>query len=225
MIAETRSDAVHLLSGGAEAGPLLVVGTISGAVVRAAAQRNGLGVGRLIAGLDAVTEEPTLSWQAPGSSTPGAAQIVVYQNDYLLEDGEDTSKWVRVEVYPGFLATSGEARVFFKDGYNFLGPQDVGAGDAAVGQVVDTTYQLENVSTHLVTTVKLWIDAAVTGIEVSTDGITFVAPTSEVHADVLVWASIAAGASVDVTVRRTTAASAAADPARLNVLHFAWTGQ
>lgn len=225
MISQTRSDAVHLESGGYEAGPLLAVGTISGVVIRAVAQRNGRGAGRLVAGVDTVTGAATLAWQAPGSGTPGAPQPLEYANDYLLEDGEDTSKWIRIAAYPGYLATSGQARVFLKDGYNTLGPQDVGAGDAAAGQVVDTTYQLKNRSTHLVTNVRLWIDAAVSGLEVSADGISFFTPTSELDPNVLAWASIAAGASVDVTVRRTIAASAASDPARLNVIHFAWTGQ
>lgn len=225
MISLTRADAVHLLKDGAEAGPLLCVGTISGVVVRAVAQLNGPGAGRLIAGADAVTGLPTLAWQAPGSATPGAAQSVEAENDYLLEDGEDTDKWIRVAAYPSYLGTSGQALVYLKDGYNTLGPSDVGSGDAAAGQVVDTTYQLKNVSVHLVLNAKLWIDPAVTGLEVSDDGVTFVAPDSEVHADVLVWASIAAGASVDVTIRRTTASSAPADPARLNVIKFAWTGQ
>lgn len=220
---QTRSDAVHLESAGADAGPLRVVGTLPGMYIFAASTLNGTGHGLLIAGVHSDGVTPTVAWQAPGSSTPGAPCPLTGEAAFLVEDGEDPDKWVRVYAYPAYCGTSGEAKVFFKVGYNALGPSDVTAGDAAAGLVITTTFTLKNYSFYPVTNVKLWIYAD-PAVQVSKDNISFFAPTDETDPNVLVWSSIAAGASANVYVKRTISASTAFDPARLVELRFAWTG-
>lgn len=218
----THGDGLHLQAAGADTGLMRAVGSIPGVVVLDVASRNGPGIGRLIMG-----DASTIAWQAPGSSTPGNPQSCGSDGTYLIEDGADTSKWVRIQVYASYLAVSGEGRVFIQDTFNGLGPADVAAANAAAGVIATTTFTLKNVSNSTVTSVLMWLDQTVgsnPGISISSDNITFYTPTSIGDPNALAWASIAAGASVPVYVKRTIAAASPSSPSVLNNLQFSWIG-
>lgn len=66
-------------------------------------------------------------------------------------------------------------------------------------------------------TIKAWLDAAVSGLELSADGSTWSAPTSEATAVDL--GDLAPAASVSLHVQRTVDPGATADPEVLNLIH------
>lgn len=219
MIPTTRNSGLRLQLSGADVGGLRFLGELPGLVVLAVAARNGTGSGRLIA------SDLGVAWQAPGSTTPGPPCAIPADGNYLLEDGADPSCWINVAAHVAFLATSGEAQIGLADRYNNLGPSDVAATDAAAGLVTTTEYTLKNVSIYPVINARLWIDATASGaaaLTVSSDGTNFFDPTSSTDTHVLAWASIAAGASVNVWVKRTIAAASASNPKILNLLQFQW---
>ena len=187
----------------------------------AAAGKNGPGVGMLMA------SPAGLAWQAPGSDLAGQPQAVSPDGSYLLLDGVNPSCWVRVQIFNEYLPSSGAANVYLEDAYNALGtsgPGDVSASEAAAGQVVTTTYTLENVSGNAVYNVTLWLDNSTVDLLVSSDGTNFYAPMSQGDPNVITYAAIAVGASANLYLKRTIAAGAASNPEVLNVLEYAWTG-
>lgn len=217
----TRNDGLRLKLGGNEFHFLGFVGALSGVVVLASAARNGVGSGRLLC------SGGMMQWQAPGSATPGAAVNVSAGGAFLVEDGEDASKWLRIHVYPAYLPLTGQARVLMQDRFNELGPDDVDASDALAGETETVEFTLHNVSGNAIVNAKLWIDPAGSGapvLEVSDDGVTFVAPDSELHADVLVWPLIAVGESKSIWIRRTIGAATGSVAEALNLLQWAWLG-
>lgn len=222
----TRGDGLHLQLAGGDAGFMRVVGTLVGVVVLAVGSRNGPGTGRLIA-----APGQMLAWQAPGSTTPGQAQACTNDGVYLLEDGSDPSKYVRVQVYASYLPASGEAMIAMQDAYNGLA--DVTAVQAAAGLTDITTFALKNVSNTtngapmLATLVKMWLDQTAgynPNLSISSDNVNFFTPTGPGDPNALAWASIAAGASVPVYLKRTIGAAAPANPIARNALQFQWTG-
>lgn len=213
----TRADGLRLMQATAEFASLRVAGALAGVVILAAAGQNGTGSGRMIAG------PAGIRWQAPGSSAPGPIVPAAADGSYLLEDS-NPDKWVRVQVYKSYLPNSGEARVFFQDIYNGLGPTDVSAASALSGAVDTAQFILTNVSPVVVVSVKLWLDPSVSGLEVSSDGLSYFTPTSEADPNVIFWGSINPGGGVNLYIRRTIAAAAASSPAVLNLLRYAWNG-
>jgi len=186
--------------------------------VLAAGARNGPGIGTLI------LSNSLLAWQAPGSSTPGAAALVSGGGSFLLEDGADPSMWIRVSVYPTYLPSTAQGLVNIGDTFNSFGPDDVAAANAASGITETVEFTLKNVSPAVITGVKLWLDPAVVDLTVSSDGTNFYDPISSTDAHVLTWSSIAAGASVNLWVKRIIGASATSNPAILNLMQYSWNG-
>jgi len=218
--AGTGADGLRLELSSAEVPFMRVVGAIAGVVVLATAAQNGVGSGRLIC------NDGLLQWQAPGSNTPGTAVDCSAGGTFLLLDGESISKWIRIEVYEDYLPAAGQATVLLQDAFNDFGLGDVDAADALAGQVETVEFELHNVSPDEALSVNLWLDPLASGfdaLEVSQNGVDFYAPDSQDHADVLAWASIAAGASESVWVRRTIPAAEASAPELLNHLIYAWT--
>lgn len=214
----TRGEGLRLQLSGVDVVSMRVAGALDGTIVLAAAARNAPGAGTLSA------TAAGLTWQAPGSATPGPAVPIVSDGGYLLEDGEDASKWIRLQVYTAYLPASGAATIELGDRYNELGPADVIASDALAGLVTTTEYTLLNVSGNTITAVVLWIDPSASGLQVSSDGTNFFTPTTPTDTHSLKWATIAAGASVNVWVKRTIGAASASNPGILNVLQWAWNG-
>lgn len=214
----TRNDALRLQLSGSDVIFMRVSGAIAGIVVLAAAARNGAGQGRLI------LSTTGLAWQAPGSAMPGPQQLVVGDGIYMLEDGYDSSAWLRVQVYVSYLPASGEAVISIGDTYNAFGPDDVAAADALAGITENVTFTLKNVSPQVITAVKLWLDPAVANVTVSSDGVNYYDPVSETDPHVLAWPSIGIGASVNVYLRRVIGSTAASNAKILNLMQFSWTG-
>jgi hypothetical protein len=222
MLVNTRADGLRLeVSGGStEAGPMRWSGTAPGVIVQAVGARNGTGTGYLVCG-----PGPALAWRAPGSDTTGAFQDCSANGTFIVEDGEDESKYVKVQVYTDYMPESMEFAVTVRDRFGSgLAGTDISAANATAGIVESFHLALKNYTPLTINTARLWIDPAVTGIAVSVDNATWVTPTSEVHADVLAWATILTGATKDVYVRRTIAAAAASAPSVLNHLEFSWLG-
>jgi len=220
--AGTRGDALRVFPLGVEMKTMRAVGGIPGVAVLAAAGANGPGTGYIRAQGDGTF----LSWKAPGSSTYGANVHCASDGGYVLEDGEDASKWLRVSVYTSYLTPGhAEGRVYIADKWNTaVAYGDVTAAEASAGDVTEYQCVLQNDSPCKIIQLKCWLDASVSGLEISSDGVNYFTPDSEDHADVLEWASVAAGGSATLYVKRTIAADASSNPGVLNILHFSWTG-
>lgn len=219
----TSADALRVEKAAATVRMLHAVGTISGVAVAFVAARNEPGTGYLAAG----PAGTTLAWKAPGSSTFGTYVDVSAGGTFVLEDGEDADMFVRVIVTATRLPSSAaEGQVLLQDVYeNEISSDDVTAAEALAGDISTFTVDVQNDSPDGVPWCLVWVDAAVTGIEISTDGISWSTPTNEASAIDL--GPIAAAASVTLHLRRTIGAAAANDPAVLTELHMAfesWSG-
>jgi len=216
----THADALRLSVASAEVRHLTAVGTVPGVVIAAVAARNGEGTGRLRCDGD------ELQWQAPGSSTWGDVQFVDAVNDaeYLLEDGEDRNKWIRVDVYPDYLPDgAAEVGVTLTDvRENGISNDDVTASEAAAGDVTTHTVTVENVGTVTLSQIQVWLASGVTGLEISDDGSTWVSPASEASA--LALPDLAAGDTDTLHLRRTISASADSDAGVVNHLGLSFCG-
>lgn len=220
LLAASRGDALRVrTSAGVEIPSLTAIGAIPGVVPLAAAGANGPGTGRLRSQGDGTL----LQWRAPGSSTYGEAVTVAADGSYLLEDGEDTAAWLRVYVRTAFLvAGPAEAEVLLGDLYNALGPDDVTAAEATAGLVEVTQFQLYNAGAHRIDSLAVWLGASVVGLEISTDGVAWSAPTTEGAA--LAFGNVAPAAFATLHVRRTISAGAANNPKITDLIRFSWEG-
>jgi hypothetical protein len=218
-VAGSRGDALRVrTSGGVEIPSLTAVGAIPGVVPLAAAGQNGPGTGYV-----RCDGNGRLAWKAPGSNTYGELVTVAADGSYLLEDGEDRDAWLRVQVRTAFLpSTPAEAQVLLGDRYNALGPDDVTSAEASAGLVETTTFQLYNAGAHRVDALKAWLDASVSGIELSTDGSSWSTPTTEGAA--LAFGNVNPGSFATLHVRRSVVAGAASNARITNILRFSWEG-
>lgn len=215
----TRSDALQWLIGGTRVESLLAIGTIPGIAIGHVAGRNGPGVGGL---RSEAGGGHLVAWRAPGGAY-GVPVDVSSGNPIVAEDGLDATRFVILEASPAFLeAGPRESRVFLRDRFNGFGPDDVPAAEASAGAVETFTVTMTNVSAMALKRCRVWIDAAVSGLEISTDGVSWSTPTSEAAG--LDFASFTAGQSKTLHVRRTIGAAAAADPDVLNHLHGSYYG-
>lgn len=199
-------------------------GTMPGVIVTAVSARNGIGTGTLVA------TNAGLSWQAPGSTIPGTPAEISGDGNYMLEDGTDPSAFVRVAVYADYLPDSGGGTVAIGDSYGpaaLLAGGDLSAADAAGGMISITQYSMTNVTANAVINVKLWLDTSASGeadLLLSSDGMNYFAPLSSTDAHVISWPIIAAAASQTLWIKRTIAASSAANPKLLNEIQYSWQG-
>lgn len=213
----THADALELSLSSVEIVHLTAVGTVSGIRILFVAARNGVGMGRIR------NNGSLASWQAPGSSTWGDWAEVGTDGNYILEDGEDRDKYVRVAVLNAYLSAGfNEQRVVLQDVYdNAVSHDDVTAGEATAGDVTTHNVIMTNVSTMGLSDLRVWLDAAVAGMEIN-DGSGWVSPTTESAA--LVFGALAPAATDTLQLRRTIGAAAPSDPDVLNHLHFSWNG-
>lgn len=224
VLAGTYADMLRIEAASVEVQHLHAVGTIPGVAILAAAGRCGTGTGRIRSRRDGTR----LQFKAPGSSTYGRVVHVAANGNYLLMDGDDADKWVRVAVYAShLLASPAEAAVFLKDVYeNAVSHDDVTAGEASAGDITTYTLSMSNVSNVHLSQVKVWLtqysgDAAV-ALEISDDGASWVAPTTEGTA--LVMADIAPSGTVTLHIRRTVTAASDSDADVLGRIHYSFSG-
>lgn len=217
----TRADGIRIEISGVEQKMLAAVGTIPGVVVLAVAGKNGTGFGRLRSHGNGTK----LSWTAPGASTPGAQVTAGSDGEYLLED-TDSDKWIRVQAYAAFMISGPQSqRVHLRDRYNNgVGHDDVTAAEASAGDTTDYTLTIANDSPMDALNVLFWLDASVSDLSISDDGVTYYTPTSEGHGDVIDLGTIASGSTDTLFLRRTIASSSSSDAKILNLVEFAWDG-
>ena len=218
---QTKADALELkvYETNPVALPLLAaVGTLPGTVITGGAHRNGPGRGYLRSSADGTQ----MSWKAPGSASFGAWVDVSTLGERLLEDGEDHNKWIRLEtVSTAYLvAAAQQQEVYLRlpDTSPLL--PDVSDGES--GEVNDYVCWLKNVGRATLSNLVVWIDPGTDYLEVSDDGLSFVAPTTE--ATGLNLGSLGANEFTSVTVRRTIPAATTADPKVIAELHFRFDG-
>jgi hypothetical protein len=197
-----------------------VIGTIPGVIPLLAAARNGPGSGYLSSSGDGTW----LHWRAPGSSTVGAGIYCASDGNYLLRDGEDPGKWLRVQVDASELAggARGETVALTDRFNNPIASDDVSAAEATAGDVETWTLTLENQSNAILSQLKVWIDPTVSNIEISDDGVAWVSPTTQSTA--LALPDLAVGGTDTLHIRRTITAGAGSDGDVETLLHFSYRG-
>ncbi len=220
-LSATHADQLRIEVSATEVVHLTVIGAIHGVVPVAVAALGAPGVAIIRAAGEAGNE---LAWQAPGSANFGPATVPTADGVYLLEDGDDPDKWLRVQVYTASLSGQPEqSTVYLTDRYANGPPyDDVTAAEAAAGDVATYTLTLTNDGTVTISQLVGWIDAAVTGLEISDDGAAWVAPTTEAAG--LALADVAPASSVTLHCRRTIAGGAPVDADILTLLHLAYSG-
>jgi hypothetical protein len=128
-------------------GFLKCVGTIPGVAPIAAAGLCGGGIAAIASHNDGMD----LCFRAPDSGTFGALVRCDSDGDYMLEDGEDKNKWLRIKSRAAFLSpTPQQARVFLKieDGEMVT--------EKAPSTVTSLNLQLQNVSSQTLENVRVW---------------------------------------------------------------------
>jgi len=205
---------------------LRAVGTIPGVVVLAAAGRNGPGAGQLRSYGDGAL----LSWRAPGSSFEGAPVTCAADGEYLLEDGAEANKWLRVHVYRAHLCGPSQASVLLEDLYNnAIAITDIDGLAAEIGSDDEQWVDLHNINSVTLGNVRAWIDPdyswdGTDGLQIRKSGGAWKAPNAEDHPDVLIWDSLGPGQTVRLEGLRQYAAEAESDPGILARLHFGFDG-
>jgi hypothetical protein len=215
--AGTRHDGLRLTLEGAELKHLAAGGTIPGVLVLAAAGACGPGTGRIR------HVGRTLAWQAPGSSSYGQAVAVNADGDYLLEDGQSPEKWLRVRVWTAYLIDGAEGLVVLSEIFGGISGPDIGAAEATAGNVLAYQVGIENVGVVDALEVKIWRDEAC-GLELSLDGLVWVSPDEEDHADVLMIERLAAGQTTTLHLRRTIAPGSVSETSVLDLVKMSWMG-
>lgn len=211
----TRSDALRLSLSGTDIIHLDTANTIPGVYISAIAAANGIGTAHIKG------DGSNIQWKAPGSSVFGVpVSCTVSSSEYLLEDGDDRKKWVRIIASTSYFAdVMVEGKVLTRDMWaNAISHDDVTSGEASAGDVVTHQVNMDNDSPKTLSGLVVWLDAAVSDLEISEDNAAFSSPTTEATA--LSFPDLAAAGSDILYVKRTITAGASADPDVLNHLHF-----
>jgi len=217
----TRADALGVItSGDVVMQHLRAVGTIPGVLIKRVAARNGPGTGRLLSTLGG----RWLHWQAPGSVLLGDGVRCDADGEYLLEDGADPDKWIRVQVAVAHLIPGPvEGLVYLDDRYD----NQISGGDYLPGEGWEpiTRVRLRNQSPRTLLDLRVWMTDPYDDFDLALGKVfvgPFYKPTAEDHPDVLVWTSVAPAASKNVYVQWTIVDANAWSPNILTALHFRW---
>jgi hypothetical protein len=213
------ADALRIAAAGVEIKHLTAIGTLTGTVVTAVAARNGPGAGYLRSSGNGTW----LAWRAPGSAKYGVEEDCSGGGSAVLTDGDDPDKWIRLDVHPSYLLpTPSTAQVLLGDRYsNDVAQADATAAEAAAGDELVYTLQLQNHHpTDALARVRAWLDASVSGLELSPDAVAWSAPTAEAAA--LELGVIPANYQIYLYLKRTIAPGASADPDVLNLIHLSF---
>lgn len=219
-LAATHADELRFESLSVELTHLRAVGTIPGVAVLAVAAANGPGVGQI----RSVGDGTRLTWLAPGSAVFGTPVSVSADGLYLLEDGEDRNKWCRVQVFNAHLTPGpDQASVYMRGDHNTaLADADVTDAQALAGDVSVFTVSMANHGNVVLSHLAVWIDPAVSGLEISDDGVVWVAPTTESAA--LAFPDLVPGGSHTLHLRRTITAASPSATDVLNHIHARYDG-
>ncbi len=121
----TGPDALRMEVASVQAVHLVAVGTLDGVAIAHVAARNGPGTGYLAAD----STGSGLKWKAPGSSAYGETVDCSPGGGFVLPDGDDPEKFVRVAVIASRLPAGADAaQVLLRDVYdNAVSHDDVSA--------------------------------------------------------------------------------------------------
>ncbi len=214
--AGTRNDGIRITRSAVEVISLAASVRMPGVAAVGAAGRCGDGIGAIRYTADG------LAWRAPGSAEYGPGVLISVDGVYLLEDGEDASKWLRVTAYRDAMQIGAEAEVELSEVWGGVCGADITAAEAQAGNVLVYSLAIENVSPMDALEVVMWRTAD--ELELSADGSTWVKPDSETHNDVLRWPRIASGGSETFYLRRTIAPGTAANAGVLDMIQIRWIG-
>lgn len=219
-LAAHHADALRLEVSSVEIQQFATVHTIPGVVILLVAARNGPGQGRIRSTGDGTL----LSWRAPDSSTFGTPLDCSADGTYVLEDGEDPDKYIRIQVYADYLTPGPiESRVYLDDLYdNGAVDDDVTAEEAAAGDVATYTITLENASGYILSGIVVWLAYPSEDLEISDDGAAWVSPTDEESG--LAFPDLPVGGTDVLHLRRTIAAGASSESSVLNLFHIGFDG-
>lgn len=220
MTAFAGPDSLRIEKTSVEVTHLDIIGTIPGVIPLLSAARNESGVGRLSTSGDG----QTMHWRASESNTEGPGVRTTADGSYLLLDGEDEAKWLRVQVDVSEMAKGAvEGLVELFGRYNNpVSSDDITAGEASAGDVATYTLTLENQSNTILSQLTVWIDSNVSGIEIADDGATWVSPITQ--ATGLVLPDLIPAGTDTLHVRRTITAGAVANGEIETLLHFSYRG-
>lgn len=173
-----------------------------------------------------------LRWSAPGSSEAGPWVAVDDGETTVLPDGSNASHSIRVSR-SGAVPPLGSVSVTLEDIFNgAVGCANVAHADRLAGQIVYRCWFLQNAGDAQLS-VRLYLASAdvlalaledpsvggnvqtIASETTAPVGLTFVSPVGHDHADVL-EKTLAAGETVALWLRRTTAAGALASPMTLS---------
>jgi hypothetical protein len=214
-----KPDSLRIEADSNEVRHLTMVGTVPGIAPLLAAARNGAGIGTLLCSGGGL-----LSWRAPGSETFGNPVDCSIDGQYVLCDGEDTHKFIRVEVHADYLVDGSQADVLLADVYNNdIGGPDIIASEAIAGNVRSSGLILRNTASSDFSRLVIWLDPASDArISISLDGETWSHPTNEDEG--LEIPLLPSGQSVPFWTRRTIDAGEPASAAQLVFFHLAFDG-
>jgi hypothetical protein len=215
-----NADILHIESASVDVQQLTAVGAVPGVAPLLAAARNGPGVGQLLSGSDG----RSIAWRAPGSDIFGPPVFCVPDGVYDLLDGEDSDKFIRVDVYGDHAAAGSQAQILLTDVYNnALAGSDVTAAEAAAGNVAAWSVTLRNAGLEAIAAVRAWLDAASDpAVSLSPDGSTWSQPDND--ADGVTIGSLAASQSATLYLQRMLVANSPFDPKRRVIIHVAFDG-
>lgn len=167
--AGSRGDSMRINYNSIESFSLRWAQTIPGVIPVAVNAANGPGVGILRS-----TGDGTLfSWKAPNSDLFGSTVDCSTDGSYVLEDGEDQMKAIRITVYNSYIAPNPiQSEVLLDVIYNnAVAGADVTAAEASSGDTSWWDFEQENVGSHDWLDVKCWMtqESKNNGIWISTD--------------------------------------------------------
>lgn len=198
---------------------LRAVGTIPGVAILHAAGRNGPGIG-----LIASDSSGRLRWRAPGSASFGPEVEPVADGQYVLEDGADRDKFVRVQTYSAFMINSMSDAVYLDELYGTpIAAADIDAADASTGKTENFVIPMFNDGNVIMSNIVAWLDPSAVDLEISDDpGGPWITGTTE--ATGFSFGDIPVSGARGMILRRTIGAASPADPDVLNLVHVAFDG-
>lgn len=217
-----RADAVVFQLSGVEIEQLHAVGAIPGVHITHANGTNGPGTGYL---QSRGASGELVSWKAPGSSSFGPDVNGSAGGNFVLEDGENAGKFVRVTVTASYLQEApAVAPVLLTEVYNGgFGMDDITAEEAEAGPDEAENLTVYNNSPYTIQNAKIWMDASCTGWLYLWHGpiYGYVQPTSEDHEHVVdlqgaVWGP---GVGKPLQILRVMGAGADSSPKKQNILY------
>jgi hypothetical protein len=223
-ISASKADALRIESGGSAVKTLQSIRTVPGVDIMhvGGIHKPGLGMIRVS------TDGNFLQYKAPGSSSWGVYAPIPADGDYLVLDGDDRNYFVRVTVHADYIIEQSESPVIIKDVYeNELGYDDITNSEASSGHVDSYNVTLKNEGTWTITQLYAWINEAVSYMEISDNGISYVSPTGSAKAkpsSALSLANISPGDSITFHLKRTIPASTSYDPKVRTIIHWSFMG-